>query len=175
MTSLPLSSDFAKPAGLRKGASFYPELDSLRGVAIFLVVAFHGYSAFFGALKAPISPKLSLALIQGGHTGVTLFFVLSAFLLGMPFIKASIQNTGRLNVKNFYKRRFLRIAPLYVVAVLVATVATKDVEAGARALVFWAKGAEMYPYSAVWWSLGVEVQFYFLLPLIGTALWYPAG
>ena len=79
MTSLPLAPDFAKPAGLRKGASFYPELESLRGVAILLVVAFHGYAVFFGALKAPISPQLSLALVQGGHTGVSCFLFSAHF------------------------------------------------------------------------------------------------
>ena len=174
-TSLATAPAIVRPVGLRRGSSFYPELESLRGVAILLVVLFHTYSAFFGALDVPVSPRVSLALVQGGHTGVTLFFVLSAFLLGMPFIRAPLQGARRPSIGSFFIRRFLRIAPLYIVAVVVATIALKDVQTGARALLFSAEGMEMYPYSAVWWSLRVEVQFYLLLPLIGISFWHRRG
>ena len=71
------------PAGLRSQQAYLPALETLRGIAILLVVLFH----YHGILGGPRSPDTSLALrvIAAGNTGVTLFFVLSGFLLARPF------------------------------------------------------------------------------------------
>lgn len=78
-----------RPAGIRRSSTYFPELESLRGIAIVLVVVFHADAVmlvpFFN--REGSWPSLPLALVFAGHTGVTLFFVLSAFLLGLPFLK----------------------------------------------------------------------------------------
>jgi peptidoglycan/LPS O-acetylase OafA/YrhL len=122
-----------------------------------------------------VSP--ALAFITAGHTGVTLFFVLSAFLLSRPFLAEA--SGGRLAHRgNFYRRRILRIMPLYTVAVFVAiALAWRNPTAlvdGLGALFFLnsftGSVASLIPYSAVWWSLATEVQFYLVLPLLGLCL-----
>ena len=71
--------------GLRAGSVFHAELESLRGIAILLVVVYHlaGQPVWFGYPKWPLAHPF----IDAGHSGVTLFFVLSAFLLAMPFLR----------------------------------------------------------------------------------------
>jgi peptidoglycan/LPS O-acetylase OafA/YrhL len=91
---------------------FLPELESVRGIAILLVFAFHvdGFVRFPFSV-APSVP-LSLAFVHAGFTGVDLFFVLSAFLLSLPFL-AEGAGGRRVVVREYALRRALRILPLY--------------------------------------------------------------
>jgi len=166
-----------RPAGIRASASFFPELESLRGWAILLVLLFHADGAVMGNGRIGTTVSPLLAFITTGYTGVTLFFVLSAFLLARPFLGEG-GDGRRVDLENFVRRRVLRIMPLYTAAV-VAAVAFSYSHAGAvvdglRALIFLnsftGSIGSLLPYSAVWWSLATEVQFYVALPLLGIAL-----
>lgn len=172
-----MGDETAVPTGIRRGA-YLPELESLRGIAILLVYAFHadGILGFPLRSRAGTWPSLPVALVWGGHTGVSLFFVLSAFLLTLPFLAEA--NGGRpVSRRDFYVRRALRILPLFYAAVLVATLATCHRLADLRHALpyltftfFWPGSAvPMQPYGAAWWSLAVEVQFYAALPLLAFA------
>jgi len=153
-------------------ATHFPELESLRGIAILLVFFFHAD----GVLTPPhggIVEPLWLAFLRAGHVGVDLFFILSGFLLGRPFLAAAA--SGRMpSLRRYAQRRTLRILPLYWVAVLVATLLVarnwEDLRHGIPYLFFlnsFAGGAQpMFPFSIPWWSLATEVQFYVVLPLL---------
>jgi peptidoglycan/LPS O-acetylase OafA/YrhL len=166
-----------RPAGVRDSASFSPELEALRGWAIGLVFLFHADGVITGYERIGTTVSPAMAFITAGHTGVTLFFVLSAFLLSRPFLEEG--RGGRIVGRpNFFRRRILRIMPLYSVAVCVAVALawhnpTALVD-GLCALFFLnsftGSVASLIPYSAVWWSLATEVQFYLVLPLLGVCL-----
>jgi len=149
-------------AGLRDQGSYLDELESLRGWAIILVVAFHAYGQIYG--PQGVEHSLAMSFISSGATGVTLFFVLSAFLLSMPFIKGGRHSPPSL--PRFYISRALRIIPLYYLMILLAVAATGDYQTGARALLFQFTGFEMAPFGIVWWTLSTEMQFYILLPFL---------
>lgn len=171
-----------RPAGIRASASFFPELEALRGWAILLVFFFHADGAVTGDGRIGTTVSPLLAFVTAGHTGVTLFFILSAFLLARPFLKEG-DGGRRVDLRNFYRRRVLRIMPLYAAAVGVAVTFSFSnagaVVDGLRALFFLnsftGSVASLIPYSAVWWSLATEVQFYLALPLLGVALRSPMG
>jgi peptidoglycan/LPS O-acetylase OafA/YrhL len=174
----PPSATPAIPAGIRRGSTYFPELESLRGIAIVLVVAFHADSVIGFPFRNRVGgwPSPQLAFIHAGHSGVTLFFVLSAFLLALPFLEATYG--GRpVSWQTFYRRRALRILPLYYVAVVAGTVLTSRSLAqlwrGLPYLLFLeSRGSlvtPMPPWSGVWWSLATEAQFYILLPLVALA------
>ena len=74
---------FHVPAGIRDARSYSPELESLRGVACLLVFLFHASGTVDSGAQG-VGPLR--AFVYAGHTGVTLFFVLSAFLLSRPFL-----------------------------------------------------------------------------------------
>jgi peptidoglycan/LPS O-acetylase OafA/YrhL len=92
-----------------------PELDTVRGIAILLVVFFHGFgeSALAGLSGLP---RLFVMATTPGWMGVNLFFVLSGFLI------TGILLDGREKphyYKNFYIRRALRILPVYYLLLVV--------------------------------------------------------
>lgn len=158
-------------AGLRQPASYLPELESLRGWAILLVVGFH----YFGilALAERTDNPLWVTLLGGGNTGVTLFFVLSGFLLSRPFLQG-LRDGQQVSIRRFYSARLFRIVPLYYAAVLLAWFMTQKA-AALKALLFIPIGFQAFPFSVPWWSLCTEIQFYLLLPWTIWLLRYRAG
>jgi peptidoglycan/LPS O-acetylase OafA/YrhL len=166
------------PAGIRPDSTYFPEIESLRGIAILLVVALHADGTLLFPFRARVGswPAVPLAFVWGGHTGVTLFFVLSAFLLSMPFLQEAY-GERRMSRRQFFARRALRILPLYYAAVVVGTIVTStspsDLWRGLPYFLFLEARAHlttpMPPFSGVWWSLATEVQFYALLPAIALA------
>lgn len=167
----------AVPAGIRRSARYLPELESLRGVAILLVYAFHT-NAYVQVFQ-PRETSLWYAFVLAGHTGVDLFFVLSAFLLSLPFLREAAGGR-RVDRRRFFARRALRILPLYWTALVIAlALRARTLESVVGALprfVFFPSFVpppsllpappDLHPYGDVWWSLGTEAQFYLLLPLL---------
>lgn len=160
--------------GLRQPAAYIPQLESFRGWAILLVVAFHYAGTLLGDVALADDSPLWLRVINAGNTGVTLFFVLSGFLLAQPFIHA-LKNGSKVSISRFYLARFFRIVPLYYVAVLVAWLASGNSAASLKALLFIPVGFDIFPFSVPWWSLCTEVQFYLVLPWLMYALCYRRG
>ena len=80
-----------------------PFLDGLRAVAIFMVIVSH------------LSPQMHMPGFTkyfNGHIGVTLFFVISGFLITLLMLREH-EKTGTVSLKAFYTRRILRIFPAY--------------------------------------------------------------
>ncbi|CBL43698.1 Predicted acyltransferase [gamma proteobacterium HdN1] len=150
---------------------FIPELESARGWAILLVVLFH----YLGILNLQQMPAEGVwqRLISAGNTGVTLFFVLSGFLLSRPVVAAfQTDNSGAF--RSFVIARVLRIFPLYYLVVLAAFLFTSKLVA-LKGLLFIPIGFAAFPYSVPWWSLSVEMQFYVFLAVILLGIRYGAG
>jgi len=146
-------------------------MDGLRGLAIALVLATHS-EGLVGELRSG-EFSAARAFTIGGHTGVSLFFVLSGFLLVRPFL-AEVHGGDRVDRRRYFAGRALRILPLYAVAVALASIAcaerASDLLHGLPYLFFlqadprWV--TPLLPYSGAWWSLATEVEFYLLLPLL---------
>ncbi len=93
--------------------TYFRSLDVIRLIAATMVVLQHSFADSI----SHISPKGSffynfLSIFCDGSAGVSLFFVLSGFLITYLLIKESEKN-GKVNVLYFYTRRVLRIWPLY--------------------------------------------------------------
>ena len=117
------------------------------------------------------------ALLYAGNTGVSLFFVLSAFLLARPFL-TEIAGGPPVDRGRYFLRRFWRIVPLYALAVVITTLAVAqrpaDLLRGLPYLCFLnftvGPDARIAPLvSGVCWTLSTEWQFYLLLPLLPLA------
>lgn len=93
----------------------YEYIDSLRGIAILLVIMLH--TQFIVVL----SPAMSFfssglrSIIETGFLGVNLFFLVSAFTLTMSHQRRQFEDHATLN---FFIRRFFRIAPVYYLAIV---------------------------------------------------------
>jgi peptidoglycan/LPS O-acetylase OafA/YrhL len=140
-------------------ASRIPQLDLLRGCAVLLVIAYHYHDSHF--------------LSQVGWAGVDLFFVLSGFLIsGLLF--SDWQKHGRLSIGRFFIRRGFKIYPAFYVFLLLTLPITITVYRWEVPSRFAAECLFLQDYIPhLWghtWSLGVEEQFYILLPLLLLAL-----
>ena len=144
-------------------------LDHLRGLAALLVFVWHflhfstGYPVPFEG--API--VFPLALFDEGHFGVSLFMTLSGYLF------AKLLAGRRIRWLPFFWNRFLRLAPLMIVVMIVAGIlyvrggfyvpqALRPVDY-ARLLL---KGFVMPTWPNNGWSVTVELHFYLLLPAL---------
>jgi peptidoglycan/LPS O-acetylase OafA/YrhL len=160
---------------------YHPELDALRFFAFLMVFLHHAFPhapEFWTKLGVPSSFAQVLAGIgASGAFGVSLFFVLSAYLITELLLREK-QLIGTLDVKSFYVRRILRIWPLYFFFLALATAMQWFVpgqHVGWRAgLAFSLLAGNWYivfigfPSSVIFplWSVSIEEQFYLSWPLI---------
>jgi peptidoglycan/LPS O-acetylase OafA/YrhL len=154
-----------------------PTVDGLRAIAALWVVAFH-ITAFSHA-RFPGVPGLDLFL-SSGSIGVSLFLVLSGFCLFLPFAAG---RAARFNTREFFRRRFRRLAPAYYASLLLSFVLLfvttgplamtgLSVTDMLRQLVTHLIFAHtlfpdtFYALNGAYWSLGLEWQLYLGLPLL---------
>lgn len=148
---------------------YRPDIDGIRAVAILSVVLYHA-----GATR-----------ITGGFTGVDIFFVISGHLIGGHIVSELRSNT--FSFLTFYSRRAKRILPAFYAVMLFTLAAAllllspgeaRDfgryafaATLSASNVFFWAytnyfsPDASFHPLLMTW-SLGVEEQFYFVVPML---------
>ena len=97
---------------------YLPNLNGLRFIAAFVIIIQHieQIKYLFGISSNWVEYSF---LPKVGELAVVFFFVLSGFLITHLLIKEEKEN-GTIGIKNFYIRRFLRIAPLYFLIVALA-------------------------------------------------------
>jgi len=149
-------------------------LKSIRGLASSVVILAHidQFHYLFKYESIGIS-KTSLA-----DDAVTLFFVLSGFLITFLLMKEK-EERGKINIRNFYIRRILRIWPVYYIAFAISLVlihsgiVSKPENLNITVLLYIFFAANVaYALGFVirsiipLWSVGVEEQFYAIWPLI---------
>ncbi len=154
--------------------AYRPDIDGLRAVAVLLVIGFHAYPS----------------MVPGGFIGVDIFFVISGFLITSIIVEALLQN--RFSFAVFYIRRIRRIFPALLTVLIFCLgvgwlyctadeyrLLGKHVAAGAAfvsnlALMqesgYFDQAAEGKPLLHLW-SLGVEEQFYLILPPLLWLVW----
>ena len=148
----------------------FPLFDSLRAIAALSVVVGHVIHATH---TVDNYPELSWAQ-RLATEGVAIFFLISGFLLYRPFLAA--RRGGRpITVRDFSRRRFLRIVPAYWVALTLLVLANWDNGLNIHNwFVFYGFGQAYSREKLVMglgpaWTLCVEVTFYALLPLLAFA------
>lgn len=140
-------------------------INALRALAAFAVLACHV------PLIAPLPDGPALFLVRQLGFGVSLFFVISGFLLFRPLARALDKNAP-VDIGAYFQSRAFRILPLYLVVVAVIfslDSSRRGVDQVIRSLTFTGvySGARIpdvvYPVS---WSLDDEVVFYLFLPVL---------
>ncbi|GGY82483.1 hypothetical protein GCM10011613_29100 [Cellvibrio zantedeschiae] len=145
-------------------------LDGLRGIAVLLVFLSHTSNQEFF-----LFPFLNLAGI--GKEGVYLFFLLSAFLLTLPFLEKGRDAFKIAPLANYFLRRFFRIYPLYIFFLLFCFISGNYLWVllglpKPLGVPYILSLQQIYEHIflidgvGVSWSILVEFRFYFILPLI---------
>lgn len=151
---------------------YYHNLDGVRGIAALMVVVFH----FFTYPNSSYLEKLILfqKITEFGQHGVSLFFVLSGFVITRILINT---RNDQEYFKTFYKRRILRILPLYYLFLFVYYIFTPsltdtdwiDFNFQLPFYFYLQNLTEILNIKALgpghYWSLAVEEHFYLLWPL----------
>jgi peptidoglycan/LPS O-acetylase OafA/YrhL len=158
-------------------------LDGLRGIASLMIVFHHSFTAAIAkAMDNAGIPFAGFYFRYFTQSGVELFFVLSGIVLLRPYLR----HERRLSVPQYFQRRFTRIYPPFIVALFLAAGISWFINAfptwySARvfhmpldwkevlreALIINVKiDGKYWSYNLAWWSLGIEVLFYLVVPLI---------
>ncbi len=162
------------------GGNYIPEIDGLRFVAIFWVVAWMHLPSllnthlFNGRLFS--DPYIVSVILEGGQ-GVSFFFMISGFILALPFIKEKMTGGSPVSLKKYYLRRLTRLEPPYLAALLISFLLLVIIKNRSFTDLLPHLGASsVYMHNFIYnnpssvlgvaWSLEVEVQFYLLAPFL---------
>lgn len=153
-------------------------IDAIRALSVLSIIAFHvmiGVIQVYDHSKAKqfiLGMPSLLQPLWHGEKGVDAFFLLSALVIGLPFFK-NIDNYNLSTAKEFLKKKFFRIYPLFLVALILYTLGQwsyfgeyffsnlfflNNIIPGERTII------------PVGWFLTVEVQYFILLPILFFAL-----
>ncbi|MEY4337738.1 MAG: hypothetical protein RL680_633 [Actinomycetota bacterium] len=153
-----------------RGIRYIPAIDGLRAVAVIAVMLYH----------------LGFSWIPGGFLGVDLFFVISGYVITRLLLD-SIQRSGGLDLRAFYKARIRRLFPplvfmIFVTVIYIGIWAPETMRRFVSDSPFALLGGMNWwlvfrhtdyfdtisrpPLLQHTWSLGVEAQFYLIWPLI---------
>ena len=143
-----------------------PELDALRGVAVLMVLFYHGFFWSNGVVTwTPAPMRVFVDITRAGWLGVDLFFVLSGFLI----TGILIESKSRADYyRRFYYRRALRILPAYFALLALLLIArVVHLRFAVVSSLFAANFAGLLGVANEYgplWSLAVEEQWYLLWP-----------
>ncbi|MBB6520178.1 acyltransferase family protein [Pseudoteredinibacter isoporae] len=162
-----------------------PGLTGLRGIAALMVLLFHCWGeAGFSSLSLPlgdINVRLD-PLLSVGWSGVQILFVLSAFLLARPFIRANSSFKRSPVTPSYFLHRASRVFPAYYAQLIILLFVFYALNGD------WPFGLDrLYGYvlmlfipepigignpilNGVWWTLPIELSFYIVLPFLGPFL-----
>ncbi|AYN57887.1 O-acetyltransferase [Arthrobacter phage Faja] len=147
-----------------RDARLIPGLDGLRAISVLLVLSWHAGDALWQPAR--------------GYLGVTLFFVISGFLITTLLLREE-DDFGRVSIWRFYVRRLFRITPLYYFTLLVYAVLVLGLGMAGPADSFASRSLLLATFNGEFagsgafshaWSLGVEEKFYLLWPVLGFAI-----
>ncbi len=160
---------------------FIPEMDGLRFLETCMVVLVHLHiyliakSRFYEHGVAN-RDWLNRAVWSGSHA-IELFFVISAFMLALPFAAHRLKGAPAVDLRKYYLRRLTRLEPPYVVSLFLLMFLTFLFSA--HSLSGWGPhlaASLFYLHNLIYgapstvlcvaWSLEIEVQFYMLVPLL---------
>jgi peptidoglycan/LPS O-acetylase OafA/YrhL len=146
----------------------FPCFDGLRAIAVVLVLLLHT------AWVSGFTLRSSLGIYAGRlEIGVSIFFLISGFLLYRPFVLSHLTGERSPNSRRFWQRRLLRIVPAYWLALTLLTYVFHLVSLGPG----WQGVVTHYLFLQIYfpaqvffgitqaWSLCTEMSFYLVLPL----------
>jgi peptidoglycan/LPS O-acetylase OafA/YrhL len=160
---------------------YIPEIDGLRFLAIMPVVLFHVRNSLLvksgSSYALPPETDWLARLTVHGHYGVQLFFVISGFVLALPFASHLLQAAPAVKLRSYYFRRLTRLEPPYVICLLICFGLFVLLGKGSPQNLFPHLAAGLfYSHSLVYgtnnilnlvtWSLEIEIQFYLLVPVL---------
>ncbi len=166
---------------ITSSGQFIPEIDGLRFIAIFSVFIYHLAGDVLRHTPPQNQPAVGsnflLAVTQVLNIGVPLFFVISGFILSMPFAAACLQQKRPVSLNKYFLRRISRLEPPYIASLLLFFALKVLTSRGTAAELFPNLMASLfYLHNAIFgvpsvinfvaWSLEIEIQFYILAPAI---------
>ena len=158
------------PSHIRESHRYRPDIDVLRAIAVLSVVLFHA----------------GVEVVAGGFVGVDIFFVVSGYLISKHLIEEA-RATGRVDIRDFYRRRLRRIAPVLLTVLFVTAIFAflllfpASLESFAISLLsslgffsniyFWQESGYFAAQDSNipllhTWSLSIEEQFYLFIPVL---------
>lgn len=168
-----------------------PAIEGLRGVAVLWVIAFHYLSVHTAAgvadpwIAAVDAIDPLARILRNGYLGVDLFFLITGFLLVLPWLRNADAGIAAPCAREFYRRRARRILPAYWTHLLLLAVVFIPLIVGSDA---WARAWRFYAFNfaahasllhytspltsasmsvnGALWTLALEAQWYLLLPLV---------
>lgn len=175
----------ARLSRVTSSGRFVPQIDGLRFVAIMAVLLHHFHPKFFTSYAEQWSDGMGLInwLMFQGWFGVQLFFIVSGFILSLPFAEQH-QGVGRkVRLRDYFVRRLTRLEPPYIVNMLIILAvvvfagsdgppaeALRNAWGHFLATLFYSHNfayGDVSTISNITWSLEIEVQFYIVAPLLG--------
>jgi peptidoglycan/LPS O-acetylase OafA/YrhL len=177
----------ARFSRITSGGNFIPEIDGLRFLAICSVLLFHASYALQRAYHWELNGGSQVVsnLFARGSLGVELFFVISGFILAVPFARHFVEDEKPVNLGRYYLRRVTRLEPPYIITLVLFYMAawiSHDPAMQGRLLstflvrLFYLHGLvyqDAPALNGVTWSLEIEVQFYLIVPLLARIFCLP--
>lgn len=179
----------AAPEGVRTEIGDIPAIEGLRGVAVLWVMAFHYFVLRDGRFDDPFIALAKSwaplqAFVSNGYLGVDLFFLITGFLLALPWFRHADAGLAAPDWRSFYARRARRILPAYYVQLvvlffLVLPLIHPRIWIQSTPFVVGNLGAHFtflhytspltsssMTVNGALWTLAIEMQYYLLLPLV---------
>ncbi|MEQ9304401.1 MAG: acyltransferase [Marinoscillum sp.] len=167
--------------------SFIPEIDGLRFIAIMLVALNHVAGIIEKHNKVDYIKSafdnFFVDLIRMGNLGVEFFFVISGFILALPFYREKFYTKEEFSLTKYFRRRLTRLEPPYVITLVVffyALILMNEYSVDELFPHFLA--SLFYCHNLLFdtnplvnksaWSLEIEIQFYLLVPILMYFLGY---
>jgi peptidoglycan/LPS O-acetylase OafA/YrhL len=163
----------ARADALPRDKAVLSEIDGLRGLAILAIIYQHGFS--HGVARIFESYRVFPYLQGNGWQGVSLFFVLSGFVLARGFVGAQKTPPDSSDTRNYYLRRARRLLPLFIigcfVGYLVNRASPESLLLALTTLSMFVPGEFSPRVNGPFWTLTLEIWFSALLPLILLSAW----